>query len=140
MRYFSKLFGIIACCVMGLSIISCDDGSNDLDELYKLWRDNNVTIIGTAKVGQKLAATSNGNGFIANSNFYWSYGVSKNSSIWYSDHSIKNNLSEANDSVLTITSDLLGKYIRLYRVLNYTDPKDPGMLFVADYRIGPVTN
>jgi len=132
------LFRIIAfIAVMGLVITACDNG-NASNDLYDLYRNNKVTIIGTARVGQKLTVISNGNGFKPGSKFEWLFADTIDPK---SLHPIYSNLSGPNDSVLTITSDLLGKYIKVWRDLAYIDPKDPKMGFVVSSGlIGPVTN
>jgi hypothetical protein len=138
MKNKTKLFGIIAfVAVMGLAITACDNAGDDLDELDKLYRDNTVTITGTAKVGQKLTATSSGNGFKPGSKFFWTYADSKDANSWSGISGY--NYSGTDNSVLTIPDDsyLLGKYIRASLALNYNDPEH--QYVKGSNAIGPVT-
>jgi hypothetical protein len=111
----------------GLLFVSCPEaemdsggGKDDYYDFYQLSEGNTITIYGEARVGQKLTATSEGYNFVTGSSFEWAY--------WDTDalhahnETLINrgmkNISGANDSELTIDSDLVGKYIRVQRKLN----------------------
>jgi len=69
-----------------------------------------ITITGTPKVGEKLIAITSGDGW--KDDFGWYYADSANATIWTG---IITGISGNNKSELTITSDLVGKFISANR-------------------------
>jgi hypothetical protein len=94
-----------------------------------------ISISGTARIGQKLTAVSNGSGWIGN--ITWGYAPSANSSTFYK---ITSGVSGINGNELTIPANYAGYYIRAFRdhnqgtwKNNYTGYK----CFPSNY-LGPV--
>ena len=104
MKDFIKVFGFITFSVIILFLMTgCDtDTDTDIDS------DPTITINGIPKVGEKITAISKGNEFFGD--FEWGYADEIDYNILL-NNIIYNGLSGVNNSILTISAELKGKYI-----------------------------
>ena len=120
MKNAIKILGIIAIvAVIGFSMAACDNGNGG-------GGGPTVTISGTPKVGQKLTASSKGDGF--EGNYMWSGSEDKNATIW---PMITSGLSGENNSELTLGDWAEGYYISVMRANSNAG--------AAETYVGPVT-
>jgi len=103
MKNFVKMAGIIAfVTVIGFSFITCDAFGKP-----------EITISGTAKVGEKITAKVSHGDYDFVSNYYWQFSDNKNSYNW--DEYYIDGGSGSKNEVNTIQSVREGLYIRARR-------------------------